>query len=51
MKLDKCSTPIIGVITGLSITCSNFILLEDIGSTVVQNNISDQSIISVLEAL
>jgi 3-dehydroquinate synthetase len=29
----------------------HFILLENIGSAVVQNNISDQSIISVLEAL
>ena len=29
----------------------HFILLEDIGSAVVQNNINDQSIINVLEAL
>ena len=29
----------------------HFILLEDIGSSVVQNNINDQSIINVLEAL
>ena len=29
----------------------HFILLENIGSAVVQNNISDQSIISVLETL
>jgi 3-dehydroquinate synthase len=29
----------------------HFILLEDIGSAVVQNNINDQSIVNVLEAL
>ena len=29
----------------------HFILLEDIGSAVVQNNINDQSIMNVLEAL